>query len=378
MGLIKKLIFTVIFALVAILVFVAAQSTIGNYNYSQSASLTSQSANSAVYVQNGVTGVVTINDPFLHRTTKIDVIYDPLDTGSGFIVSKNGYVITALHVVGDLDSLNKQTLKKMDSNDVNRYVERAAVEGYISGYNPELNSEIAADTSTSPNKINSNITTDILIQRNLIAVQSSKQVIKVSLPGTHSTPLNATLVDTGNPSADEDVALLKINTPLTNLHALSVNSKSPVIFQGLHIYGYPGISNAENSFTYPSIIKPDSSSGLLTSEVFKNGTDADAFNISSVYDNIANWFMLILDSGTVNNNTNKTLYYGTTAPTTQGYSGGPVVDSNNNVLGIIIFSIESDSVFQQQLQFTSSLFLSSQYIIQICKKNHVPIKIVNS
>ena len=201
MGLIKKLIFTVIFALVAILVFVAAQSTIGNYNYSQSASLTSQSANSAVYVQNGVTGVVTINDPFLHRTTKIDVIYDPLDTGFGFIVSKNGYVITALHVVGDSDFLNKQTLKKMDSNDVNRYVERAAVEGYISGYNPELNSEIAADTSTSPNKINSNITTDILIQRNLIAVQSSKQVIKVSLPGTHSTPLNATLVDTGNPSA---------------------------------------------------------------------------------------------------------------------------------------------------------------------------------
>ena len=150
MGLIKKLIITIIFLVVAILFFIAAQSTIENYNYSQSSNLTSQTANSTVYIQNGVTGIVTINDPFLHRTTRIDVIYDPLDTGSGFIINKNGYIITALHVIGDLDSLNKQTLKTMDSNDVNRYVERAAVKGYISEYNPELNSEIAANTSTNP------------------------------------------------------------------------------------------------------------------------------------------------------------------------------------------------------------------------------------
>ncbi len=376
MGLIKKLIFTAIFAVVAVLILIAAQNTIGNYDYSQSSNLTSQSANSVVYIQNGVTGVVTINDPFLHKTTKIDVIYDPLDTGSGFIVSKDGYIVTALHVIGDLDSLNKQTLRTMNSNDVNRYVERAAVKGYISEYNPEFSSEMAANTSMNPNKINSNITTDFLIQRNLIAVQSSKQLIKVNLPGTHSIPLNATLVDTGNPSADEDVAILKISTPVTNLHALAVNSKRPVIFQGLHIYGYPGIDNAENSFTNPSIIKPESSSGLLSSEVFKNGTNSDTFDINSIYENIANWFTLIVDPGTSNGN--NTLYYGTTAATTQGYSGGPVVDSQNNVLGIIIFSIESNSVLKQQIRFTSSLFLSSQYIIQICKKNHIPIKVVNT
>jgi hypothetical protein len=377
MGLIKKLIFTLIFVVVVILFLIAAQSTIGNYDYSQSSNLTSQTANSTVYIQNGVTGFVTINDPFLHRTTRIDVIYDPLDTGSGFIVNKNGYIITALHVIGDLDSLNKQTLKTMDSNDLNRYVERTAVKGYISEYNPELSSEVAVNTSTNSDKINSNITTDFLIQKNLIAVQSSKQLIKVNLPGTQSTPLNATLVDTGNPSADEDVALLKINTPVTNLHALAVNSKRPVIFEGLHIYGYPGLDNAENSFTNPSYIKPESSSGLLTSEVYKNGTNSDTFDINSIYENIANWFMLIADPGTIKNS-NNTLYYGTSAPTTQGYSGGPVVDSHNNVLGIIIFSIESDSAFKQQIRFTSSLFLSSQYIIQLCKKNHIPIKVVNS
>src|SRR5664279_4167712 len=162
MGLVKNLVLIIIFVLAAILVFIAVQSTIGNYNYSQSSNLTSQSANSAVYIQNGVTGVVTINDPFLHRTTKIDVIYDPLDTGSGFIVTKDGYIITALHVVGDLDSLNKEKLRTMNSNDVKRYVERAAIKGYISEYNPELSSELASNTSKSSNTINSNITTCLL------------------------------------------------------------------------------------------------------------------------------------------------------------------------------------------------------------------------
>jgi hypothetical protein len=377
MGLVKKLGFMVIFILAAILVFIAVQNTIGNYDYSQSSNLTAQSANSVVYIQNGVTGVVTINDPFLHRTTKIDVIYSPLDTGSGFIVNKDGYIVTALHVVGDLDSLNKQKLKTMDSNDVKRYVERAAVKGYMSEYNQELSSEMAANTSINPNKMNSNITTDIMIQRNLISVQSSKQLIKVNLPGTRSTPINASLIDSGNPGKDQDVALLKLNTTIKNLHALAVNSKRPGIFEGLHIYGYPGLDNAENSYINPSIIKPESSSGLLSSEVFKNGTNSDTFNINSIYGNIVNWFMLLTDPVTTNTTGNNTLYYGTTAVTTQGYSGGPVVDSHNNVFGIIIFSIESDSVFKQ-IRFTSSLFLSSQYIIQLCKKNNIPIKIVNS
>ncbi len=372
MGLIKKLLFTIIFVLIAILVFVAVENTIGNYNYVQSSNLTSKTADSTVYIQNGVSGVVTINDPFLNRTVNMDVIYFPLDTGSGFIVNKNGYVITALHVVGDLDSLNNQILRPMSTSDVQRYVERAAVEAYISQYNPQLSSELSTTVSQNP-KLNSNTTTDILVQRNLINVQSAQHLIKVNLPGKDSIALNASIIDTGNPNTDEDIALLKIDTPPNNLHALSVSSNRPGIFEGLHIYGYPGIDNAANTNTNPSNIQPESSSGLLSSETFKNSTNSDTFILGSIFDNIENWFMLIFEPGT--SSPNNTLYYGTTAATTQGYSGGPVVDSNNSVLGIIIFSIESDSPFKEQIRLTSSLFLSSQYIIEICKKNKVPIQI---
>ncbi|MFZ0442811.1 MAG: hypothetical protein WAL81_09265, partial [Methanobacterium sp.] len=68
MGFIKKLSLTALVFLIVILGLVAVQNIIGNYNYSQSSSLTSQSAESVVYIQNGVTGVVSITDPFLNRT----------------------------------------------------------------------------------------------------------------------------------------------------------------------------------------------------------------------------------------------------------------------------------------------------------------------
>ncbi len=374
MGIIKKVSLTILFILIVILGLIAVQNIIGNYNYSQSSSLTSQSAESVVYIQNGVTGQVTITDPFLNRTTNINIIYYPLDTGSGFIVNSNGYIITALHVVGDLDSLNNQTLKTMDNSDIQRYIERAAVKGYVSEYNPDLSYELANNVSGNSNlHLDLNTTTAILNQKNLLKVQSAQQLIKVNLPGSSSTSLNASIVDVGNPSTDDDVALLKIETPLKNLPKLSVNSKNPGIFEGVHIYGYPGIDNAVNSNYDPSVVTPSSSSGLITSETFKNGANSNTFDFSTVYENIADWYNVILTPKTSPNNT---LYYGTTAVTTSGYSGGPVVDSKNNVLGIIIFSIGSEDVFKQDIRITSSLFLSSQNIIKICKKNNIPIKIV--
>ena len=374
MGIIKKVSLTILFILIVILGLIAVQNIIGNYNYSQSSSLTSQSAESVVYIQNGVTGQVTITDPFLNRTTNINIIYYPLDTGSGFIVNSNGYIITALHVVGDLDSLNNQTLKTMDNSDIQRYIERAAVKGYVSEYNPDLSYELANNVSGNSHlHLDLNTTTAILNQKNLLKVQSAQQLIKVNLPGSNSTSLNASIVDVGNPSTDDDVALLKIETPLKNLPKLSVNSKNPGIFEGVHIYGYPGIDNAVNSNYNPSVVTPSSSSGLITSETFKNGTNSNTFNFSTIYENIADWYNVILTPKTSPNNT---LYYGTTAVTTSGYSGGPVVDSKNNVLGIIIFSIGSEDVFKQDIRITSSLFLSSQNIIKICKKNNIPIKIV--
>ena len=341
---VKKSSLVIIAVLIVILGLINGSSIIGNYYSSQSSSLNSQPVGSVVYIENGVSGVVTITDPFLNKTTDINVIYAPLDSGSGFIVNNNGYIITAFHVVGDPDLLNNKTLKIMNSNDLQRYIERAAVTDYISKYNPQLGFELGNNTVSGKPPLlqpqpNSNSTTNALNQRNLLIVKSSKQLIKIKLSNSNSAnSLNANLVDVGNPNTNEDLALLKIDTNIKKLPSLTINSKKLEIGEMLQIFGYPVTNSSTYSDFNQSIIKPSSTTGFLTSGTSTNGT----------------------------------IYYGTNAITTPGYSGGPAVDSKNNVLGIMVYSVE----FNQQVKTNSSLFLSSNYIIQICKKNNISINIV--
>ena len=335
----------VIAILVAILGLIA-QNAIGNNYYIQSSDSNSQTVGSVVYIENGVTGVVSIKDPFVNRTTNINVEYAPLDSGSGFIVNSNGYIITAFHVVGDpLALTNNNTLKIMNSTDVQNYIEKAAVEGYITDYNPQLGSELASNSLPgNPMQIETqpdvNSTTARLIQQNLITVVSAKQQIKVKLPGsTGGNSINANLIDVGNPNTDQDVALIKISALFQNLHALTLSSAKPNNGDKVSIYGYPVLSSGMYSDLNQSIIKPYSTSGKITGVIPNNGT----------------------------------IFYQTSAVTTHGYSGGPALNSQNNVLGIIIYSIITNN---QQGNQTSSLFLSSNYIIQLCNKNNVSIHVV--
>ena len=331
----------IIVAVCVVILGLIGQNIIGNYYYSQSSSLT-QASGSVVYIENGVTGVVSITDPFVNKTTDINVIYAPLDSGSGFIVNGQGYIVTAFHVVADPETLNDQMiLKVMNATDVQNYIERAAVTGYISNYNPQLGSELVnnpGNTTIIQTQPDVNTTTELLVERNLLSVKNSKQLIKVKLAGTSSAnSIDADLVDVGD--TNTDVALIKINTLFQKLPALNISSNRPGIGEKIQIYGYPVINGGMYSDFNQSVIKPSSTTGFLTSITPNNGT----------------------------------VYYQTSAITTHGYSGGPAMDSNNNVLGIVIYSIESNN---SQSGNTSSLFLSSDYIIQICDKNNIPINVV--
>ena len=154
-----------------------------------------------------------------------------------------------------------------------------------------MSSNITGNPPLITTQPNTNSTTDLLVQRNLINVQSANQQIRVKLPGTRSNnALNAKLVDVGISGTQEDVALLKIDSTFKKLTPLTVNSNSPVIGEKLQIYGYPVLNNDMYSDINTTIIKPTSSTGIFTSVMINNGTT----------------------------------YYETNANTVQGYSGGPV------------------------------------------------------
>lgn len=317
-----------------------------NNSSTSSSVLNSQSADSVVYIENGVSGDVTITDPFLNKTSEVKIVYDPLDSGSGFIVNDAGYIITAFHVVGDPKAVQDQgVLKLMEPGDIQQYIERAAVSGYVSRYNPQLGSELI-NNSTNITMLQAqpdvNTTTDIMNQRNLIQVKSAKQQIRVRLPGSAvGEYVNANLVDVGNPEASEDMALIKINTFFTRLHPLTLSSNTPNINQRIHIYGYPVTNPGMYQNFNSSSLKPDSSSGTVTNELINNGT----------------------------------FYYETTSKTNHGYSGGPVLDTNNDVLGILIYSLITSNTTDNTTEQSGSVFLSSQYIIKLLNKNNVSMNV---
>lgn len=298
-----------------------------------------QSADPTVYIENGVSGVVTITDPSLNKTVDINITYHSLNSGSGVIVTNNGYIITAFHVISDPQALDDHKLELMDDNNIRSYLEQAAVKEYLSKYNPKLGGELLNNHNLNENI---RVLTRILVKKNLINVKSGEQVIKVYLrSSTAIDSLNAQLVDVGNSKSHDDVALLKINpTALKsarNLSNLNISSQKPEKGENIRIYGYP-----DNEKQTQSLI-PSITTGQMTAKM-RNSFD--------------------------------TIYYKTDAPAAPGYSGGPVLNSQNDIIGITIYVTKPIGLFNPEINPRPTLFLSSNYIIDICKKNNVSITVV--
>ncbi len=332
----------------ALILFVAAVLVLSGYFFLESNYLSPQyigsspqAAASTVYIENGVSGVVTLTDPFQNKTVNIDVS-SAMDSGSGVTVTRDGYVITAFHVVSDPNALDQNSLKKMESGDVERYVEEAAVKEYLAHGNSQLGSLLnqSVDGSYSAGSDDVSALTETLRQKNLLSVRSSQQLIKVKFSSSVNggASYSARLVDVGNPSTDDDVAILKVDSAGTNLPTLNISSKEPGTGENVRIYGYP---NSDSYGTYQTDnSSPQSTSGSLKAQTFSSGT----------------------------------VYYRTSAPTAEGYSGGPVLNNQSDVVGILVYGSKSSN--SRGTKAESGIFLSSNYIIKLCNKNNVSINVV--
>lgn len=345
-------------ALILIIIAALAIFGVAIVNYFFENSFYSQIVSSTVYIENGVSGVVTVTDPLLNKTVDINVDYYPLASGSGLIVTNDGYIITAFHVVADPWILESQgKLKKMEDSDIKLYVEKAALTNYISNYNPQLGEELLIDSPRGTRRIfqpeeNMDTLTDLFIEMNWLNAKSYKQVIYVKFPASLSinaeNSLNARLVDVGDSDTHKDVALLKVESGTKNLPTLNISSQKPMIGENVRIYGYPATGSAMQYKTNQSSVTPSNYIPKLTT----GSVMAETPN---------SW---------------GTFYYETNAPIAEGYSGGPVLNSQNNVIGIVIYELETRRMFGQERGEGYSFFLSSDYIIQLCNKNNVSIKVV--
>lgn len=294
---------------------------------------TANIASTTVSVEQGFSGTVTIKDPMFNVTSNVTVNYQPYSYGSGFIINKNGYIVTAFHVLSDSRALeSKNQLKQMNSSDIKWYVEEAGLLYYLKNKNPILAYQLFKNvpkTQTDRRKALERATDDF-IKKGRISSNSYRSEIYVKGNALHnintSNSLKASLIGSGNTANGEDIALLKVNTSGVNLpmSGISLNHK---MNEKVVIHGYP--VNKKNS-------TPSSSSGNLKAMA---------------------------------PNPKGTIYYLTSAITGEGYSGGPVVNSQNKVIGVLGYGIFD----KKSKKIAGSLFLSSSYIQKICKKYGVTL-----
>ncbi len=224
----------------------------------------------------------------------------------------------------------------MNSSDIEWYVAESGLLEYLRHKDPILAYVLFKNVPKTQNDRRKALekATDDFIKNGSISVSSYNSEIYVkgnALNGVNAqNTLKASLVGSGNYANGEDIALLKVDTNGTDLPVLAVSSKNPETGEKISIYGYP-INNKSSI--------PSESSGRLNVEA---------------------------------PNPQGTIYYETNALTGEGYSGGPVVNVQNKVIGILNSGVY---INETSKEIIGSLFLSSDYIQKICKKYNVQLNV---
>lgn len=272
-----------------IAIFICAQvSTLAQGNLSNE-QLNQLSKPAVVRVFDGCKGVFRYAAPSgeksLSSTFEREVI--SVGTGSGFLINPNGYIATNAHVVSDTHdkyNLCRENLFK----DFVRQIE-ATLE-YDKGF-----------LSEDPESL------EFFRNNSKLLEETFEGLNKVSLP--NGRMLNFSIEDFGDPIGSEDaqvkgkdVAIIKVELQKAPTLSLS-NTGLPQIGSKVLVMGYPSDADSD-IFNFDSVVQMSSISANVSS--IKETTDG---------------VKVIQISGGVS----------------QGISGGPVIDTEGKVLGLVAF-----------------------------------------
>ncbi|GAB4306423.1 MAG: hypothetical protein Kow0019_01240 [Methanobacteriaceae archaeon] len=322
-----KLIFIIgaVVVLVAILGVFAISSTFS----------TPKPQNSAVFIVSAVSGTSVVTDPNDNKTYTVNVDYYGISSGSGFIITSDGYIATAAHVVADpWDITKKGIIRKMTDDDIKYYVDKAAIYIFLQKYYPDILRNMTESDLDS--------LTSSFIESGAVRSTRYQHDIYIRGPAFPDSPNNpqvARLVDMGNSENEIDVALLKVEN-VYNLPSLPVSSEKIEIGEDVRIYGYP----IEQFAFYQNV----------------STTEANEELWNSIY-------TATLTQGIVSGerpSPSGIRYYQTDAAVDSGSSGAPVCNKDGKAIGIIVQGFEKQGF---------NFFLPSEYLIQMCNENGISL-----
>lgn len=265
--------------------------------------------------------------------------------GSGFIVNKEGYIVTAAHVV--CDPYEKETegkITKMDEQSVKWWVAFYAAEQYLNEKYPSWTDNYPSETEAYKELIRA---TNEALSSGEIDVKKANYDIYIGGPAFPNSFTDenyvAQVVDfAATDNQEKDLALLKVDNPPANLPTVSLSSQKPKTGDPITIYGYPG--DVSTWYEYKGE-KTSSGNWKQWAESMANAT---------------------LTKGYISGERTTpkgTTYFQTDSAVTGGNSGGPALNSNNQVIGVLVEGTGYTGNF--------NFILSYQYVMDLLKKNGV-------
>jgi serine protease Do len=253
---------------------------------------------------------------FVPSSKRIDDSFDLVNSGTGFFVTEDGYLITASHVVSAAKedvkaeilqleqepssvARNRADIKKSIESDVGFDLSDAELDRMASWYQSWEAKYISLDSIDARYHLASGAT-----------VEAGDRLT--------ASGIRATLVRQEPVYPDRDVALLKAD--VTAVPALQLSPRDPKIGQADYVIGYP-----RKDFLQ----------------------EAGALNAS---------VPIVLTNGHVETRSDRSGWtaFGTNADVTHGNSGGPVLDARGDVLGTISFGADASKDAPKQNYFVPS------------------------
>lgn len=236
-----------------------------------------------------------------------------ITAGSGAIINPNGYIITNAHVV-ELSKQDNVQIAKSQVVDMSIEISKFFNSKYGVNFKPEA------------------VATYLV---NHLQIASVDRLIKVILPGSVDL-LDGEIKSYGAPTGEgKDVAVIKIEK--SNLPSVMLGDSDKIQLQdSIWVFGYPGAADSK-LLSKESILVVSITDGKVSATDKKSAQGAPVLQIN--------------------------------AAATHGNSGGPLIDEDGNVVGLLTFRSENNPKETQGFNFAVPVNTVKEFVNQAGAKN---------